>query len=228
MAGVHGLDLALHVGFPACEKFLAGVRAERRWLEQVLDTAANDVELALKGEIAGKRSIASDEYLADDRHGLARCLAQWRRIDRHGSPAQYALPFFLHHTLEGSFADMPSALVGRQEYHAGPVSAWVREFDADLGAFLAKKCVRHLDEDAGAVAGVFLAAAGAAMLQILENLQRIADDVVRLTVLQVDDEADAAGIVFVARVVETLRIWERAGSHGYFFFLAVIACFSEE
>ena len=73
--------------------------------------------------------------------------------------------------------------------------------------------MRHLHEDAGAVAGVLLAAAGAAVLQVDEDLQRLADDVVRLAVLEIDDEADAAGIVLVARIVQTLLVRQSVGSH---------------
>ncbi len=43
------------------------------------------------------------------------------------------------------------------------------------------------------------------MLEIDQHLQRLAHDVVRARALHVHDEADAAGVVFRARVVQTLR-----------------------
>ena len=61
-----------------------------------------------------------------------------------------------------------------------------------------------LDQDARAVAGVVLAAAGAAVVQVEQRRQAVADQLMRFPPLQVDDEAHAAAIVFVARVVETL------------------------
>ena len=64
--------------------------------------------------------------------------------------------------------------------------------------------MRRLQQDARAVAGVFLAAAGAAVLQVEEDLDRFLHQVVRLAALEVDDEADAAGIVFELRVVQAL------------------------
>ena len=90
-----------------------------------------------------------------------------------------------------------------------------------LSHSLAEKRVRHLHEDAGAVAGVLLAAAGAAVLQVEQDLERLADDVVRLAVLQVDDEADAAGIVLVARIVQTLLVRQSVAESCHFFLLAV-------
>ena len=63
---------------------------------------------------------------------------------------------------------------------------------------LAQEPIRHLDQDAGAVAGVGLAAAGAAVLQVDQDLQAALDDAVRRAALDVDDEADAAGVVLVA------------------------------
>ncbi len=70
------------------------------------------------------------------------------------------------------------------------------------GRDLAEEAVRHLEEDAGAVARVHLAAAGAAMLEVLEHRQRLVHDLVGGAPLHVDDEADAAGVVLVLRIVQ--------------------------
>ena len=69
---------------------------------------------------------------------------------------------------------------------------------------LAQKRVRRLNENPGAVTGVGLAAARAAMLQVDEYLQCFADDVVRPLTLDMDDKADTARVVLGARVVQTL------------------------
>ena len=73
-----------------------------------------------------------------------------------------------------------------------------------VGALAREELVRNLDQDAGAVAGFRIAAAGAAMRQVDQDLQSLEDDVVRLLALDVDHETDAAGVVLVAGVVETL------------------------
>ena len=50
-----------------------------------------------------------------------------------------------------------------------------------------------------------LAPARAPVEQVDEQLQRLADDAVGLLTLDVDDEADPAGVVLVPRIVEPLR-----------------------
>ena len=50
-----------------------------------------------------------------------------------------------------------------------------------------------------------IAAAGAAVRQVDQNLNALEDDVVRFLALEIRNEADSAGIVLVARVVKTLR-----------------------
>jgi len=42
--------------------------------------------------------------------------------------------------------------------------------------------VRHLEQDAGAVAGVGLTAAGAAMVEVLQHLNRLLQDLVATSV----------------------------------------------
>ena len=64
--------------------------------------------------------------------------------------------------------------------------------------------VRHLEEDAGAVAGVDLATAGAAVVEVAEGLERLLDDGVGFLALDMDDKADAAGVVLELRVVKAL------------------------
>ena len=64
-----------------------------------------------------------------------------------------------------------------------------------------QKGVRNLQQHAGAVAGILLATAGPAVIQILENGQRLLDDLAGFFALDIDDEADAAGIVFESGII---------------------------
>ena len=82
-----------------------------------------------------------------------------------------------------------------------------RKFETEARGFRHKKIVRHLNENARAVAGVRFAADRAAMIQVDENLQGVAHQLVRLLALHVDDEAQPARIVLELRIVESLFRW---------------------
>ena len=99
---------------------------------------------------------------------------------------------------------MRSGAFGRGKDHADAVVARFGQFDAQRCADLAQECIRHLQEDAGAVAGIGFTAAGAAMVEVDQDGQRLLDDLVGLFPLDVGDEADAAGIVFELGIVEPL------------------------
>ena len=93
----------------------------------------------------------------------------------------------------------------RQERHADAVLAGGRQGEAELGALAREELVRDLDQHAGAVAGFRIAAAGAAVGQVDEDLNALDDDVVRFLAFDVGNEADTAGVVFLARIVQPLR-----------------------
>ena len=78
------------------------------------------------------------------------------------------------------------------------------KLEAELLALAREELVWNLDEDAGAVAGFGIAAAGAAMRQVEQHLDSLADDVVAFLAADAGDKPDAAGVVLVRRVVETL------------------------
>ena len=79
--------------------------------------------------------------------------------------------------------DQPVRRLHGQEHHAHAVFARGRQREAQLRAFAREKFVRNLDQDAGAVARLRIAAAGAAMRQVDQDLQSLCDDVVRLLAL---------------------------------------------
>jgi hypothetical protein len=63
--------------------------------------------------------------------------------------------------------------------------------------------MRDLHEDTSAVPRVLLAATSTAMLEVLQNVQRLGNDGMRLTAFYIDDETDTACIVFVRWVIQT-------------------------
>jgi hypothetical protein len=83
-----------------------------------------------------------------------------------------------------------------------------RQFEAELCRFLAEEGIGKLNQNARAVARLRVRADRAAMLEVFENPQAVLDDLVGFSVVDVRNEADAAGIVLVTGVIETLRFGE--------------------
>jgi hypothetical protein len=69
----------------------------------------------------------------------------------------------------------------------------------------AVQLVRQLDQDARTVAHQLVGTDRAAVVEVLEDLQPLLDDRVRFLALDVGHETDTARVVFVRRVVETVR-----------------------
>ncbi|MFO1425425.1 MAG: hypothetical protein U1F11_00315 [Steroidobacteraceae bacterium] len=188
--------------------------AERGDADLVVGALADHVELALELRLVGRLRAAGDEHLADERFaGLGR-LAEHGVVRRHGARAEVDLPLGLHHAREDLLDLATLRRVARHEDEAGGVLAGLGELDARLLRDVLEEGMRHLHEHAGAVAGVDLAAAGAAVVEVLEHLDRGAQDLVRLAALDVHDEADAAGVALVARVVETLLLRRSQAGSG--------------
>ncbi len=71
--------------------------------------------------------------------------------------------------------------------------------------------MRNLQQHAAAVAGLGIGADRAAMVKIEQDLQAHLDQFMRLGVVHVGDETDAAGVMFVARVIESLGRGQAVG-----------------
>ena len=103
-----------------------------------------------------------------------------------------------------------SAAVARQEDACRRHSRPARGSSKPVRPLGGEKLVRHLRQNAGAVAGQRIAAAGPAMRQIDQDFQARAQRSVALFAADVDDEADAAGIVLVGRIVQALLVGRTA------------------
>ena len=64
--------------------------------------------------------------------------------------------------------------------------------------------MRNLNENAAAVAELGIGADRAAMVEVEQDLQAHLDDLVVRLIVELRDEADAAGVVLLGRVVEAL------------------------
>ena len=165
---------------------------------------ADDVEFALERHVVRELRVARDEHLPHERLGRRRRRAERGIVGRNRAPAEHALAFPGHDVRKNLFALRALRRIVRQEHHADAIFARAGQENFLLRRDFFEEGVRRLDQDARAVAGVDLAAARAAVIEVAQRLQRLPDDGVRLPALDVDDEADTAGIVLELRVVKPL------------------------
>src|SRR6185369_13205512 len=121
-----------------------------------------------------------------------------------GPPPEQVLAFLGDDFGKDLFALGPVGTIARKEDHADAVFAGGGQGDLGFLGDALEKFVGRLNEDAGAVAGIGFAAAGAAMVEVQKDLEGLLDDCVRLAAFNIDDEADSAGIVFKLRVIKAL------------------------
>src|ERR1035441_2220836 len=88
-----------------------------------------------------------------------------------------------------------------QKCHAHAISAGPRQIETQRAAFAHKELVGDLEEDAGAVAGLRIASAGAAVRQVEQHLDSLLNNLVTLLAANVGHESDPAGVVLLCRMV---------------------------
>ncbi len=165
----------------------------------------DDVELALEFSLVAHGGAAPDEYLPDERLAGAGGLAEGAVVHRHRAPAEDDLPLGLDDVLE--YLDQPpppGRIAGEEDEPARILPGTGEREEPVLLCHVLEIGVRHLDEDARAIAGIRLAAAGAPVIEVAQHLDGLLQDAMRLAALDVDDEPHAAGLVLEPRVVEPL------------------------
>ncbi len=188
----------------------------------MLDSLADDIELALELRVALERGAwrrrawrARDEELLE--HGLDGDSARPHEpvIGRNIAPAENELALVNHDLLDDRLDPLTNRRIAREKHQAGPVAALRRQREPQALGLFAEEPIGHLNQDAGAISRVGLASARPAVQQVDKQLQRGRDDGVALATLDVDEEADATGVVLVPRIVKSLG-WHRlvAGTFG--------------
>ncbi len=90
----------------------------------------------------------------------------------------------------------------RQKNHADAEVAVLEEVVAHAADFAAQNFVGNLGEQARAVAGFGVGVERAAVAEVAQGGQPHAEDLVGPFAVDVRDEADAAGVVLVFRLIE--------------------------
>ena len=194
--------------------------------DRVVRALADDEKLPLEIEHIGAAGFALEEHLAHPGLACEGGGAQHRVIHGHFAPAEDRETLLGGDFFKSLLRGLGLGFLGRGENHTRAVFSKLGKRDALLGTGAAEEFVGHLCEDAGSVAGVVLGTNRAAVVEIQQNGQRVADDRVRFSAMDINDEANAAGVMLKCRIVEALLGW-RAGEACFFLFhgfLNLIPC----
>ena len=176
--------------------------------------APDHVELPLEGHHVFGDGAGAHEELADHRLAGLGHVTQRRGVVRDVAPAQEDLPLGPDDLFQLLLAGGPAGRVGGQEDHPRGVAAGARQLDAELRGLLAQEGVGALEEDSCTVAGVLLGSGCTAVLEVDEDLEGLLYDGVGLPPSDVHHEAEAAGVVLVGRVVESLLLGQPLHCHA--------------
>ncbi len=194
--------------------------------QPVAGLLADQIKLALE-RVAGQPVGRADEQLFDDRLRQPGRLAEigFFRAHRDFAPADQRLAFGCTNLRNRPLAGLALRVVGRQEHVPGRIATRFRQFGVEsLDRRLRQKLVGQRGQDAAAVAGIRLRAAGAAMLHPAQQMVRIPDDLVAALPLDMRNEADAAAVVLVFRAIKSFGARSQGGlrvrfsafwSHGF-------------
>ena len=174
---------------------------------------ADDVQLALQGVLHNHVITATDENLLQNRlffaHGRRH---RHVAVHRHIAPTQQDLTFSFDSALHLLLTRQTRRMLFRQKDHTHAVFACLRQRHA-LGPirgrsspshFFAVQRIWQLNQNTRAVTHQLVRTHRTPMVQVLQNLQRIFDDVVRFLTLNMRHKAHAASIVLLPTSVQTV------------------------
>src|ERR1700685_3122299 len=92
-----------------------------------------------------------------------------------------------------------------QKRHSNAVRTWQRQLESEFHAFASVEIMRNLNQHTCAVAGLGIAPTCAAVRQIQQHLDAVANDAMALFAANAGHESNPAGIVLLGRIVQTLR-----------------------
>ena len=194
-----------HQEHPLVDDGAAGQAGHIAAAGRLLEHPPDDVEPPVEVDAPRHLGRLTDEALPDGGHAAAGGAAQNVGLDRHLAPGQEGKPLLAGDQLEQLHGAGALMLVLRKEEHPHPVLPLAAEGDVHLLGHFGEKGMADLQKDAHAVAGAALGVLAGAVLQMLDDGQRVADGLVAFAALDVHHRADAAGVVLKAGVVQAGR-----------------------
>ena len=140
--------------------------------------------------------------------GSENDLRQRLIVNRHIAPAEQRDAFFRKALGYDRLAARAQRGVPRHEDLANGIAAGLRQLESETLCFCSEEFMRNLNENARPVAGKRIGANRTPVLQVQQDLQTILHDLVAFHAFDVGDQAEAAGIVLVGRMIETLGFGE--------------------
>jgi hypothetical protein len=147
--------------------------------------------------------------LIERRLRVARDWAERRGIVGNLAPAEDALSVVHHRRFEDRLVMATTRGIAREETGRDRVVMRRGERHPHRRELVAIKLVGNLNEHTRAVARPRIAARGAAMRQVGEDLEPLSHDRVRGLLLDGRDESEPASIVFERRIIESLTYRQR-------------------
>ena len=96
--------------------------------------------------------------------------------------------------------------VDRQEAHGHAIATRPAKLHSELRTLLRKKFMRDLDQNASAIAGLRVRTRSAAMSQVDQHLETLANDLLALLASNAGNQAHAASIMLILWPVQTLGV----------------------
>ena len=138
-------------------------------------------------------------------HTRSRQLPQAIRVYGNFSPSEHSAILYRDGFFNEFLCLFPDRFDSGQKDHSHAVSAAGGQINSKFFAFFAEEYMGDLRKHSRAVARFRIATRRAAIGEVDEHLKTLADNVVALFAANAGDQAHAAGVVLVARMVKPLR-----------------------
>lgn len=182
-----------------------------RLADSVLRPLANDIELPL--ELRFIEAVAGDEQLPHEGLGAARHGTDRIALDRHIAPTQEPRALLADNSGNQRLALLPPIGLRREKQHPDTIFPSGRQAHPDIAGGSLEKVVRHLQQNPGAVSRAGVATLRSSVTEAFKDLQPLLHNRMGFLALDVDDKADAAGVLLLLRVVEALLRWKPRDAH---------------
>ena len=178
-----------------------------RIANHLLGPLPNDVQLSLECHVVGQLGTAPNEHLPHKRlRGLGR-RAQRRVVRGNVAPAKNLLSFLADNRGEYLFALGAFGWVFGHIQHTHAIFSKRGQGNTRRLADFRQKRVRHLNQNARAIASVRLATASAAVIEVDKNLNGLANYGIGFFTLDINQKAHPTRIMLEPGVVKALLRW---------------------